>query len=129
MRDAFAALASGKAINQPRRRLTLDTGATSGYATDLLAYPEADTLGVIGSGVQTRTQVDAIRAVRRIKRVRVWSRSEEKRRQFAAELGAEAGAEAVAQRKTPSAALESWSPRPIPPSPSSKMHGSLPEPW
>jgi alanine dehydrogenase len=146
MRDAFQALKQGLAINQPRRRLILDTGATlhsmagsypnyfgtkfysshprygayfyfvlydaetarplawmeanhlgqirtgaaSGYATDLLANPEADTLGVIGSGFQARTQVEAIRAVRRIKTVRVWSRSEEKRRKFAEECSAQA---------------------------------------
>jgi ornithine cyclodeaminase/alanine dehydrogenase-like protein (mu-crystallin family) len=66
------------------------TGAASAYATDLLANPEADTLGVIGSGFQARTQVEAVRAVRRIKTVRVWSRSEEKRSQFAAECDAQA---------------------------------------
>ena len=64
------------------------TGAASGYATDLLANPEADTLGVIGSGFQARTQLEAIRAVRPIKTVRVWSRSEEKRRKFAEECSA-----------------------------------------
>ncbi len=61
------------------------TGAASGYATDLLAKPDARTLGVIGSGFQARTQVEAVRAVRPIENVRVWSRSEEKRRQFAEE--------------------------------------------
>ncbi len=66
------------------------TGAASGYATDLLANPQADTLGVIGSGFQARTQVEAIRAVRPIKTVRVWSRSEEKRRKFAQECSAQA---------------------------------------
>src|ERR1700682_2325336 len=49
------------------------TGAASGYATDLMANPRAELLGVIGSGFQARTQVDAIRAVRSIKEVRVWS--------------------------------------------------------
>ena len=66
------------------------TGAATGYATDLLANPEAETLGVIGSGFQARTQVEAIRAVRPIKTVRVWSRSEEKRRKFAEECSAQA---------------------------------------
>src|ERR1700674_5238728 len=135
MRRAFEALAAGRAQNQPRRRLILDTGSTlhsmagsflnyfgtkfystnprgayfyfmlydaataqplafmeanhlgqirtgaaSGYATDLLAKPDADTVGIIGSGFQARTQVEAIRAIRPIKTVRVWSRSEEKRR-------------------------------------------------
>jgi alanine dehydrogenase len=146
MQKAFEALAQGRAVNQSRRRLILDTGATlhsmagsygkyfgtkfysthpkygayfffllfdaqnanplaqmeanylgqirtgaaSGYATDLLANPEADTLGVIGSGFQSRSQVEAIRAVRPIKTVRVWSRNEEKRRKFAEECSAEA---------------------------------------
>jgi alanine dehydrogenase len=150
MRNAFEALAQGRAINQPRRRLILDTGAmlhsmagsfqnyfgtkiysahprygahfffllfdaqtgnplaqmeanhlgqirtgaASGYATDLLANPEADTLGVIGSGFQARTQVEAIRAVRPIKTVRVWSRNQEKRLKFAQECSAQAVATA-----------------------------------
>jgi alanine dehydrogenase len=150
MRSAFEALAQGRAINQPRRRLILDTGAmlhsmagsyrnyfgtkiysahrqygahfyfllfdaktanplaqmeanhlgqirtgaASGYATDLLANPQADTLGVIGSGFQARTQVEAIRAVRPIKTVRVWSRNEEKRWKFAQECSAQAAGSA-----------------------------------
>jgi len=64
------------------------TGAASGYATDLLANPDADTIGIIGSGFQARTQVEAIRAVRPIKTVRVWSRSAEKRQKFAEECSA-----------------------------------------
>jgi len=66
----------------------LRTGAATGYATDLMANPEARTLGVIGSGFQARTQVEAVRAVRQIQAVRVWSRSEEKRRQFAEAISA-----------------------------------------
>jgi len=146
VRSAFEALAQGRAINQPRRRLILNTGsvlhsmagaygnyfgtkfysanpkygayfyfvlydartaeplawmeanrlgqirtgAASGYATDLLANPAADTLGVIGSGFQARTQVEAIRVIRPIQTVRVWSRNEEKRRKFAEDCAAEA---------------------------------------
>jgi alanine dehydrogenase len=141
MRLSFEALAQGRALNQPRRRLILEsgsvlhsmagavgnyfgtkfystnprygahfyfflydaktarplammeanylgqirTGAASGYATDLLANPQAATLAIIGSGFQARTQLEAIRAVRPIRNVRVWSRNEEKRRKFAAE--------------------------------------------
>ena len=66
------------------------TGAASGYATDLLAHPAAATLAVIGSGFQARSQLDAIREVRRLTDVRVWSRDEQKRNQFAAETGATA---------------------------------------
>ncbi len=70
------------------------TGAASGYATDLLANPAADTLGVIGSGFQARSQVEAIREVRPIRTVRVWSRHHEKREAFAAEMNATAAATA-----------------------------------
>jgi len=51
------------------------TGAASGLATDLLARPDAVTLGVIGAGVQARTQIEAVCAVRPIREIRVYSRS------------------------------------------------------
>jgi ornithine cyclodeaminase/alanine dehydrogenase-like protein (mu-crystallin family) len=70
------------------------TGAASGYATDLLANPKAETLAIIGSGFQARTQLDAIRAVRPIQTVRVWSRSEEKRLKFAEERSVTAASSA-----------------------------------
>ena len=66
------------------------TGAASGYATSLMANPDADTLGVIGAGFQARSQVEAMRAVRPIRTVRVWSRRQEKREKFAAEMNAAA---------------------------------------
>src|SRR5258708_27774692 len=59
------------------------TGAASGYATDVLAAPNASTLAVIGSGFQAHAQVDAIREVRKLTDIRVWSRTEAKRSEFA----------------------------------------------
>ncbi|MEP7354080.1 MAG: ornithine cyclodeaminase family protein [Acidobacteriota bacterium] len=49
------------------------TGAASGYAADLLAAPDAEVIGLIGSGYQSRPQIEAMRAVRKIKEIRVWS--------------------------------------------------------
>jgi len=49
------------------------TGAASGLATDLLARPEASILGVIGAGVQARTQIEAVCAVRPIQEIRIYS--------------------------------------------------------
>ena len=46
-------------------------GAAPGYATDLLASPDASTLGVIGSGFQAQSQIDAIRCVRDLTDIRV----------------------------------------------------------
>lgn len=51
----------------------LRTGAASGIATKYLANPDAAVLGVLGSGRQARTQVDAVCAVRPIREIRVWS--------------------------------------------------------
>ena len=63
------------------------TGAASGVATKYLAREDASVLAVIGSGFQARTQVDAVRAVRNIREVRVWSRNEQNRLAFAQEVG------------------------------------------
>ena len=70
------------------------TGAASGYATDLMANPDARTLAVIGSGFQALAQVEAIRAVRPLLEVRVWSRNSENRERFARQVNARATATA-----------------------------------
>lgn len=59
------------------------TGAASGYAAELLAAPDASVVGMIGTGFQARTQLEAIRAVRPIKEARVWSRNRERVEKFA----------------------------------------------
>ncbi len=59
------------------------TGAASGVATHHMARDDATTLGMIGSGFQAETQLEAIAAVRKLKRVRVYSRSAERREAFA----------------------------------------------
>lgn len=61
------------------------TGAASGFATDLLAKPDARDLAVIGTGFQARSQVEAMLVVRPFHRVRVWSRDPEPRVRFAHE--------------------------------------------
>jgi ornithine cyclodeaminase/alanine dehydrogenase-like protein (mu-crystallin family) len=66
------------------------TGAASGLAVDLLARPDAASVAIVGSGFQARSQLDAIRTVRKVRTVRVYSRSVEKRQAFAAECSAEA---------------------------------------
>jgi len=49
------------------------TAAVSAVATRLLARPEASVLGILGSGVQARSHLEAMRLVRTIREVRVWS--------------------------------------------------------
>ncbi len=70
------------------------TGAASAVATDLLARKDAAVLGVIGTGFQAQTQIEAIRVVRDIREVRVWSRSPERREAFAVKMNARATATA-----------------------------------
>jgi ornithine cyclodeaminase/alanine dehydrogenase-like protein (mu-crystallin family) len=66
------------------------TGAVSGLATDLLARHDASKLAIIGGGFQARSQLEAVRAVRKLERVRIWSRTPEKTKAFAAECSVEA---------------------------------------
>ena len=60
------------------------TAAVSGVATRLLAREDAADVAILGSGVQARTHLEAMCAVRPVKRVRVWSRSASAVREFAA---------------------------------------------
>ncbi|CAG9208429.1 Ornithine cyclodeaminase [Paraburkholderia sabiae] len=58
-------------------------GGAAGLGTRLLAREDAHTVGMIGSGGMAETFLDAICCVRDIRRVRVFSRSEDNRRRFA----------------------------------------------
>jgi ornithine cyclodeaminase/alanine dehydrogenase-like protein (mu-crystallin family) len=62
------------------------TGAASGVATRLMARADAKTVGIIGTGLQARTQLQAIAAVRKIERIRVFGRDAERRAKFAREV-------------------------------------------
>lgn len=49
------------------------TGAASGAATDILARPDASSAAIIGTGVQARTQLEAVCTVRDIREVSIFS--------------------------------------------------------
>ena len=49
------------------------TAAVSAVATERLARPDASVLAIIGSGVQARSHLEALRLVRDFREVRVWS--------------------------------------------------------
>jgi alanine dehydrogenase len=49
------------------------TAAVSAVATEFLARPDASVLAIIGSGVQARSHLEALRLVRDFREVRVWS--------------------------------------------------------
>jgi ornithine cyclodeaminase len=76
----LSALMDGAAITAIR------TAAVSGVATDLLARRDASELAILGAGVQARTHIEAIAAVRPLRRVRIWSRNAERAAALASEL-------------------------------------------
>lgn len=62
------------------------TGAVSGLATQWLSRPESASVAIIGSGVQARTQLEAVCTVRAIQQVWVYSPNPAHAHQFAAEM-------------------------------------------
>src|SRR5262249_830220 len=85
------AIMDGRLITEMR------TAAVSAAATKLLASSDAKILAILGSGVQARSHVEALRLVRPLEEIRVWSPASEHAKQFANEVGATAmsGEEAV----------------------------------
>jgi alanine dehydrogenase len=67
------------------------TGAASGLATRYMARQDAATLGVVGSGWQARSQVQAVCAVRALQSIRVAGRDQERLRAFCTEMSASFG--------------------------------------
>ncbi len=65
----------------------LRTAATSAVGTDLLARPDASTLGIFGAAGQAKNHLLALMQVRKLKSVKVYSRNPENRRKFADEMG------------------------------------------
>lgn len=60
------------------------TAAVSGVATRALARTDAGDVAILGAGVLAMPHLEAMRAVRDIRRVRVWNRSRERAERFAA---------------------------------------------
>ena len=63
------------------------TAAVSAIATRLFAPKNARVLAILGSGVQARSHLQALRMVHPFSEVRVWSRTPEHARHFASECG------------------------------------------
>jgi alanine dehydrogenase len=83
----MAALIEADALGQIR------TGAATGVATKYLANANARRAGIIGTGYQARTQLEAVASVRRLERVRAFGRDPERRAQFCREMSARIGVE------------------------------------
>ncbi|MGC1299463.1 MAG: ornithine cyclodeaminase family protein [Alloacidobacterium sp.] len=66
------------------------TAAVSAVATKLLSKPDARVLAVLGTGVQSRAHIRALRLVRRFDEIRVWGRTAEHAQHVADELNVRA---------------------------------------
>lgn len=82
---ALRALLDGRYITEAR------TAAVSAVSVKLLARPDAASLAILGSGVQARSHLDAIRHVRSLTDVRVWSPTAAHRESFAREASTRTG--------------------------------------
>ena len=76
------AIMDGRLITEMR------TAAVSAAATKLLASLDAKVLAILGSGVQARSHLEALRLVRQFDEIRVWSPTLAHAKQFAQEIGA-----------------------------------------
>jgi len=78
------AIMDGRLITEMR------TAAVSAAATKLLAVRDAKILALLGSGVQARSHVEALRLVRNFETIRIWSPTTEHAKRLAKEIGATA---------------------------------------
>jgi len=82
---ALTAVLDGRFITEAR------TAAVSAVSVKRLARADAATLAVIGSGVQARSHIEAIRHVRQLREIRIWSPTAKHREALARDAGATAG--------------------------------------
>jgi len=78
------AVMDGRLITEMR------TAAVSAAATKLLASSDSKILAILGSGVQARSHVEALRLVRQFEEICVWSPTKAHAERFAEEIGAKA---------------------------------------
>jgi len=87
---ALRAIMDGRLITEMR------TAAVSAAAARALALPRASRLALLGTGVQASSHLEALRRVRDLERVRVWSPTRERRESFAREASRRLGLEVEA---------------------------------
>ena len=99
--------ATGKLLcyTQANRLGQLRTGATTGVAVKHLANSGPVTVGIIGTGGQAPTQLQAVASVRELSGVKAFSRNPERRADFAARMSESLGVE-VKSAETNTEAVE-----------------------
>lgn len=87
---ALIAIMDGRYITEAR------TAAVSAVSARHLARPDAATLAILGTGVQARSHLEALAAVRPLRDVRVWSPKPASRERFVSEMSGHGPALAAA---------------------------------
>jgi ornithine cyclodeaminase/alanine dehydrogenase-like protein (mu-crystallin family) len=67
------------------------TAAASAVATEVLARPDARTLGIYGCGAQAASHLRALTRIRRFEKILIWGRSGERAARFAERMAGEIG--------------------------------------
>jgi ornithine cyclodeaminase/alanine dehydrogenase-like protein (mu-crystallin family) len=62
------------------------TGAASGVAAKVMARADARSVAIIGTGLQARTQLEAVAQARKLERIRAYGRDVPRREKFAREM-------------------------------------------
>ncbi len=83
------------------------TAASTAVATDLLAREDAETLGIFGSGREAEAHIAAIREVRHLSRILIYSKNRKGREAFAANVVATHGIQTTAAESPEELAEES----------------------
>lgn len=91
----------------------LRTAAVSAIATKTLAPASTPVLAILGSGVQARAHIRALRLIRQFEEIRIWSRTPAHAKQLAEEVGGEAVALDAAVRDADVVITVTNSPEPI----------------
>jgi ornithine cyclodeaminase len=78
-------------IVEANRLGMMRTGAAGGVAARWLARPDAKVAGIFGSGWQAQGQLEALAAVRKLERVKVYSRTAAKVAKFCERMGGKLG--------------------------------------
>lgn len=83
------------ALMDAERLTALRTGAASGLATEMLARPEIEVAAIFGAGVQGRTQLEGVCAVRPIRRAYIVNPTAQKAEAFASEMSERLGIDVI----------------------------------
>lgn len=84
-----------RAVIEANRLGMMRTGAASGVATRWLARPDAEVAGVFGAGWQAEGHIEALCAVRPLRRVKVYARHAERLAAFCQRLTEQVGIEVI----------------------------------